>query len=110
MRWGKSFLVTIGLMLLAYFVTAFTAFNFFPYMVLGTSIWAAFDSSKIEIRKYTATFLGISCGPVGVFLHCILLWIVTFPIYLATRARILAGEAELKKAPIPPAPPAVPKA
>jgi len=33
-------------------------------VILGTLIWAAFDSKKLELKKYKS---GISYGPVAIF-------------------------------------------
>jgi hypothetical protein len=62
-------------------------------MVLGTSLWAAFDSSKIQLKRYKS---GISYGPIVLFVACALLWIVGFPWYLIMRYKIKAGTAVLK--------------
>ena len=68
-------------------------FNVTWIMVLGTSLWAAFDSSKIQLKRYKS---GISYGPVVLFLACCLLWIVGFPWYLIMRYKIKTGTAALK--------------
>jgi hypothetical protein len=62
-------------------------------MVLGTSLWAAIDSSKIQLKRYQS---GISYGPVALFLGCVFLWIVGFPWYLIMRHKIKTGTAVLK--------------
>ena len=64
-------------------------------MVIGTSLWAAFNSSKLEITRYKSR---IAARPVVFFLGCCLLWIVVFPWYLSLRQRIKRGVAELKDA------------
>jgi NhaP-type Na+/H+ or K+/H+ antiporter len=62
-------------------------------MILGTALWAAIDSSKIQLKRYKS---GISYGPVVVFLCFVFLWIVAFPWYLIVRNKIKAGTATLK--------------
>ncbi len=62
-------------------------------MVLGTSLWAALDSSKIQLKRYKS---GISYGPLVLFVACALLWIVGFPWYLIMRYKIKTGTAVLK--------------
>jgi NhaP-type Na+/H+ or K+/H+ antiporter len=62
-------------------------------MILGTALWAAIDSSKIQLKRYKS---GISYGPVVVFLCFVFLWIVAFPWYLIVRNKIKAGTAILK--------------
>ncbi|MFZ0826008.1 MAG: hypothetical protein WAO02_01165 [Verrucomicrobiia bacterium] len=62
-------------------------------MILGTALWAAIDSSKIQLKRYKS---GISYGPVVIFLCFVFLWIVAFPWYLIVRNKIKAGTATLK--------------
>ena len=63
------------------------------FIVLGTGIWAAIDSSKIQLKRYKS---GISYGPVVIFICFVGLWIVAFPWYLILRYKIKAGTAVLK--------------
>jgi hypothetical protein len=62
-------------------------------MILATSLWAAIDSSRIQLRRYKS---GISSSPIVLFVGCALLWIVGFPWYLIMRQKIKAGTATLK--------------
>ena len=57
-------------------------------LILGTAAWAAWDSTKIQIRDYKTT---LSSHPVVLFLGIVLLWIVFFPWYLAVRYHITHG-------------------
>jgi hypothetical protein len=45
-------------------------FNVTWILVLGTSLWAAVDSSKIQLKRYES---GISYGPIVLFIGCALL-------------------------------------
>ena len=63
------------------------------FIVLGTGIWAAVDSSKIQLKRYKS---GISYGPVVIFICFVGLWIVAFPWYLILRYKIRTGTAVLK--------------
>ena len=63
------------------------------FMVFGTGIWAAVDSTKIQLKRYKS---GISYGPVVIFICFVGLWIVAFPWYLVMRHKILTGTAVLK--------------
>ncbi len=63
-------------------------------LVFGTALWAAIDSSRLELKKYKS---GISYGPVIVFVAISLLWIVGLPWYLAVRYKITHGLLELKQ-------------
>ena len=87
---------TLGLIAVSLGLSYLVHFDLTWFMVPATSLWAAWDSSKIQLKKYKPSFLGLSYGPVGVFIMCLLLWFVTFPVYLATRYKVLNGRAELK--------------
>jgi hypothetical protein len=69
------------------------AISFGNFIVLGTAIWAAIDSSKIQLKRYKS---GISYGPVVLFFGFVFLWIVAFPWYLIMRYKIKTGAAVLK--------------
>ena len=64
------------------------------FIVLGTGIWAAVDSTKIQLKRYKS---GISYGPVVIFICFVGLWIVAFPWYLILRYKIKTGTAILKE-------------
>ena len=73
-----------------------TLINFpgiFQILIFGSALWAAIDSSQIQLKRYKS---GISYGPVVVFLCFVFLWIVAFPWYLIVRNKIKAGTAILK--------------
>ena len=94
MTTGKAILITLGLFILMVLITAITdSTGGMGLIIIGSSIWAAFDASKIEAKKYKI-FLG---GPVQTFFGCLLLWIVAFPLYLHTKGKIERGGAELKE-------------
>ena len=59
----------------------------------GTALWAAIDSSKIQLKRYKS---GISYGPFVLFIGVAFLWIVGFPWYLSMRYKIKTGTAVLK--------------
>lgn len=93
MKTGLAILFSLGLLILALVLSGITKFNFVILLVLLTAVWAAWDSSKIELKKYKS---GISYGPVVVFICHIGLWIVAFPWYLSMRYKIKNGLAQLK--------------
>jgi len=70
------------------------AISFGWFIVLATGIWAAIDSSKIQLKRYKS---GISYGPVVLFLGFVFLWIIAFPWYLILRYKIKTGTAVLKE-------------
>jgi len=96
MKARDAILLTIALVLLTSFVGLNIAGRYVPlswFMILGTALWAAIDSKKIQLRRYKS---GISYGPVALFIAIALLWIVGFPWYLVMRYRIKTGAAVLK--------------
>jgi hypothetical protein len=95
MKAPLAILFTIGLFIVAYLGSAFLNFDLITIMVLGTALWAAIDSSRLQLKRYKS---GISYGPVVLFIACALLWIIGFPWYLSVRYRIKAGTAVLKDA------------
>lgn len=97
MSLGMAILTTIGLWIMAIIIGAITGWGGFGIMVIiviGTSIWAAIDASKINSRKYKTQLA--DGHPAGVFFGCLLLWIVVFPWYLVLKGQIKDGKAELK--------------
>jgi hypothetical protein len=68
-----------------------TGHNLMWYIVPGTSLWAAIDSSKIQLKRYRH-----GVGPVLFFFLCCWWWVIGFPWYLWMRNKILTGAAELK--------------
>ena len=93
MKTWIAILFTIGLLLVCGVVSYLIHFSLTWIMVLGTAIWAAVDSSKIQLKRYKS---GISYGPVALFFGVALLWIIGFPWYLAMRYKIKTGTAVLK--------------
>jgi len=53
-------------------------------IVIGTSIWVLFDARNIGVKQKET-----DAGPWVWFFFCLLLWIIGFPMYLATRHSIL---------------------
>lgn len=66
-------------------------------VVLATSIWAAFDSSRVGLRAYKTA---LAAHPVILMIGMWLLWIITFPWYLVVRSKILAGILERRERPV----------
>jgi hypothetical protein len=93
MKTWIAILFTLGLLATCIVISVLIGFDLTWIMVLGTALWAAIDSTKIQLRRYKS---GISYGPVVLFVACALLWIVGFPWYLAMRYKIQSGTAILK--------------
>jgi hypothetical protein len=66
-------------------------------MVIGTSIWAAFDSSRIGLRAYKTQ---LAAHPVILMMGLWLLWIITFPWYLVVRSKIRARTLAKRERPV----------
>lgn len=61
-------------------------------IVAGSSLWVLADASRIGAKP--GLFKGISdMGPGSWFLCCLLVWVIGFPAYLATRQRIIDAVA-----------------
>ena len=72
-------------------------------IVLFSAAWAAYDSTRIEIRRYKT---GMALHPFGIFVGVALLWIIGFPWYLIVRGRIKSGALTPKASAAEPLPPA----
>jgi|SRR6516162_5533374 hypothetical protein len=90
MKPGLAILFAAGLFAAVYGISLVVHFNLLWLLILGTSLWAVIDSSKLKLNHYKST---ISGPPVVVFIGCAALWIVVFPWYLAMRYRIQSGMA-----------------
>jgi hypothetical protein len=56
--------------------------------IVGTSLWVALDSARLNVSKYKSQ---VAAHPFVLFTACVGLWPVVFPVYLVTRSRIRAG-------------------
>jgi hypothetical protein len=65
---------------------------FYWVLVIGTTIWVAFDSSSLGATKGTVRGLA-DMGPVGWSISCLACWIVAFPLYFVTRPKLIAAKA-----------------
>ncbi|MCA9919340.1 MAG: hypothetical protein KC445_15380 [Anaerolineales bacterium] len=73
----------------------FTGINLVYVLIFATALWAAWDSSRIGLRRYKSI---VSYGPIGLFFAISFLWPIAFPLYLAMKFRIRQGIAEVKPA------------
>jgi hypothetical protein len=96
MRWWLAILFTLFLLAVTSELSLWLGSLPTFVTVIGTALWAAFDSSKIKLAQYKSA---MPYKPVTVFLCVILLWIIAFPWYLAVRYRIKAGKAKLRENP-----------
>lgn len=86
-------LIAGGLLIAQTALSVVTGINLLFVMLPGTALWAAWDSSRIGLRRYKSM---IAYGPVGLFLAISFLWPIAFPLYLAMKFRIQRGIAEVK--------------
>lgn len=63
-------------------------------IVLGTSIWVAADASGLDVKRGCLGGNFVDSGPVGWFFVTLLIWIIGFPLYLATRPKYVALKAK----------------
>jgi len=71
--------------------------GFIGLVVVVSAMWMYFESRSFEYDKGDVTGLA-AMRPVGWFFTGLLLWLVAFPLYLASRAKLrAAGEARLAK-------------
>jgi len=59
-------------------------------VVVGTSIWVAIDASHVGVKKGCLGGGFADMGPAGWFFSVLLIWIIGFPMYLATRSKYVA--------------------
>ena len=67
--------------------------NWVSLLVVGTSIWVAFDASRLGARRGVLGGGFSDMGAAGWLFCCLLLWIVAFPVYLAARPKYRALRA-----------------
>lgn len=91
MPWPLALLLTFGLVYLGMRGPPLLL----ALVVLGTALWAAYDSKEIGLQRYKS---GISLSPPALFFGILLIWIAGFPWYLIVRGKIKAGTAVLKDA------------
>lgn len=91
MPWYWAILVTAGILGLLLVVPPWAGCA----LILSTALWAAADSSRLELKKYRS---GLATGPVVLFIGVALLWIIGFPWYLVVRGKIRAGTMPRKPA------------
>jgi hypothetical protein len=86
-----AILITIGILLFM-IVGIEVVGPFFPFLVVvGSAIWVAVETSKLELNKYKS-----GNSPIVMFAGCCLLWIVVFPWFLVMQSKVKNGLAQLK--------------
>ena len=59
-------------------------------LVIGSAIWVGFDAQQLGVKAGVLGGGMADIGPVGWFFVVLLLWIIGFPAYLATRPKYVA--------------------
>jgi len=59
-------------------------------VVVGSAIWVAVDASNLGVKKGCLGGGFVDSGPIAWFFVTLLLWIIGFPLYLATRPKYVA--------------------
>jgi len=62
-------------------------------VVLVSSIWVLVDASRLDVKKGLVKGLA-DMGPWGWFFACVFLWIIAFPMYLATRPKYVKAKGK----------------
>jgi hypothetical protein len=60
-------------------------------IVIGTSIWVGFDAQKNKISTSNTKPYSLNTGAVVWAGFCLLFWIITFPVYLYRRNKVLSA-------------------
>jgi 8-oxo-dGTP pyrophosphatase MutT (NUDIX family) len=93
----KPFTLNILIILLVLIIASSNLSILIPFIVLGSSIWAYFDAKNLNIEKYQNSSLAISDKPIIISLFILLIWIISFPIYITWRHAIINGEIKINK-------------
>lgn len=95
MTTNKALLITFSLLGIGWLISAITGLYLIMWVIIiGTSIWAAFDANRIGLKKYVVG--NGPTGPIVTLLGCLALWIVVFPWYLIIKGKIERGETILR--------------
>jgi hypothetical protein len=94
-----AFIASVVLFVAAAFGQSATNLQLVWFLIIGSAIWAAWDSTQIHLRDYKS---GFSNHPIGIALGVFLIWIIAFPVYLATRYGITHGTVPRRQSASPP--------
>jgi hypothetical protein len=64
-----------------------TPFSLILLVVIGTTIWVGIDAGNLGMHQGRQGGGFLDMGPAGWVFACLLLWIISFPCYLAARTR-----------------------
>lgn len=87
--------VTLVLIILGTIIVALVQTPWSGIIMVGlSSIWAAWDSSRIGLHRYKSQMAN---EPVVVLFMCVVFWLLCFPWYLILRQGIKRGLVPLKQ-------------
>lgn len=89
MKWAMEKWQAVVIAVLLYIPFFFIPLYLGVLIIVLSSLWASFDAGKIGAKRYHSGLMPHS--PAGIFVGCLLLWIVVFPWYLYFRSHIKAG-------------------
>ncbi|MHC4341957.1 MAG: hypothetical protein ACYSX0_17290 [Planctomycetota bacterium] len=93
--WIAALLVTLVLSVLIAIVSELVPSYWSGLIVVGSSsIWAAWDSSRIGLHRYKSQMAN---EPVVVLFMCVVFWLLCFPWYVIIRQGIKRGLVPLKQ-------------
>jgi hypothetical protein len=92
MKIWLAILLTVGLLFVCALVNSL-GINLYMPLVVGTSVWAGIDSSRLHLQRYQS---GICYSPAVLGILCLIFWIMGFPWYLSVRYKITTGKARLR--------------
>ena len=84
-----SILGSYCLLILSFVVSIRSGFHIVWIVALLSALWAAFDSDRLQVRRYYKS--DILYEPVTVFAACAGFWSLGFPWYLTLRHNIKTG-------------------
>jgi hypothetical protein len=61
-------------------------------LILGSSVWVAFDAANLGARTGVRPGKPFDVGPGFWFFDCLIFWIIAFPMYLAARPDYVAAK------------------
>jgi hypothetical protein len=85
-----SFVCTVGAAVLAMLVQRLTGLPVVVVVIVGSALWAAWDSSKLEFSRYKG-----GNSPLVLLLGIMALWLLGLPWYLAKRYQVKRGAIPL---------------
>lgn len=93
----KPFTLNILIILFVLLIATSNLSFLTPFIIFGSAIWSYFDSKNLHIEKYQNSSFAIASKPILLSIFILLIWIITFPMYIAWRQAIINGEIKIDK-------------